>query len=109
MFVKGKSGNPGGRKPIPQDVKDMARALAPEAIKALGSILRDSEAPPAARVSAATAILDRGYGKPAQTINANVRRTIVELSDAELAAIATGGGLGAADPEDGPSESDRFH
>ncbi len=29
----------------------------------------DTKAPPAARIGAATAILDRGYGKPGQAVN----------------------------------------
>ena len=57
--------------------------------------MRDKGATPAARVSAATAILDRAYGKPAQTVNANVVRTVLDVSDAELAAIAHNGSQGA--------------
>jgi hypothetical protein len=38
---------------------------------------------------ASNAILDRGYGKPAQTMNANVKTAPLQaLSDAELTAIA---------------------
>src|SRR6476646_474893 len=75
-FGKGWKG--GGRKPIPEDVKEMARALTPDAIKALGEIVKDKNTPPAARVSAATAILDRAYGKPAQTVNANVTVSVLD-------------------------------
>ena len=32
-------------------------------------VMRDATAPPAARVSAATALLDRGHGKPTQPIS----------------------------------------
>jgi hypothetical protein len=70
----------------------MARALTPEAIQALGEIMRDKSAPAAARVSPATAILDRAYGKPAQTVHANVARSAVDLSDEELIAIIQAGG-----------------
>ena len=99
----------GGRKPVPEDVKEVARALTVEAIETLGEVMRDKNAPPAARVSAATAILDRAYGKPAQTVNANVVRTILDVSDAELAAIALSGGDGAAEPEEGEREPDQVH
>jgi hypothetical protein len=38
---------------------------------------------------ASNAILDRGYGKPAQTMNANIKNdSLHSLSDAELTAIA---------------------
>ena len=35
------------------------------ALQTLVDVMRDDEAPHAARVSAANAVLDRGYGKPA--------------------------------------------
>jgi len=42
-------------------------------------------------VSAATAILDRGYGRPAQFIAAKgLNKTPAELTDEELMAIAAG-------------------
>lgn len=34
----------------------------------LAGIMQQEDAPPAARVSAASAILDRGWGKPAQAV-----------------------------------------
>jgi hypothetical protein len=53
--------------------------------------MSQDEAPHAARVSAAIALLDRGWGKPAQTVDMTVRRQIAkELSDDELADIAVG-------------------
>lgn len=50
------------------DVKQLAREHAPGAIETLASIMRDGLMPPAARVSAAQALLDRGFGKPSQEI-----------------------------------------
>jgi len=51
--------------------------------------MRNKRAPPAARAMASNAILDRGYGKPAQTMNANVKTASLQtLSDEELTAIA---------------------
>lgn len=39
-----------------------------EAMETLIAIALDDQAPAAARISAASAILDRGYGKPAITV-----------------------------------------
>lgn len=43
-----------------------------KAVMALVAVLDNPKAPPAAKVGAATAILDRGYGKPTQIIDAQV-------------------------------------
>jgi hypothetical protein len=45
-----------------------ARELTQRAIDTLAATMNDPQAPPAARVSAATAILDRGHGKPTQAV-----------------------------------------
>lgn len=52
----------------PTQIKSLARAHTETAINTLAGIMNQSEAPHAARVSAATALLDRGWGKPAQAI-----------------------------------------
>ena len=46
------------------DIKELARAHAMAAIDVLAEIMTNPNAPAAARVSAAKAILDRGFGKP---------------------------------------------
>ena len=68
------------------------------------AVMHDDKAPPAARVSAAIAILDRGYGRPAQAVYQQVTRHADELSDAELIAIATGGGESGAESDAGADE-----
>jgi hypothetical protein len=65
-FKKGQSGNPGGRPKVVAEVKELAREHTAEAIHTLVSIMSHPKAAPAARVSAANALLDRGYGKPPQ-------------------------------------------
>lgn len=67
-FKKGQSGNPGGRPKNNEDVRSLARMHTETAIAALVLVLEDKQAPPSARVSAATAILDRGWGKPVQAL-----------------------------------------
>lgn len=48
-------------------LRDAAREYTLEALRALAEIMAQSDSD-AARVSAANAILDRGYGKPSQVI-----------------------------------------
>jgi hypothetical protein len=65
-FVKGKSGNPGGRPRENSEIKELARKHGPAAIKRLVELMKGSD--PRVAVAAAQALLDRGYGKPAQAI-----------------------------------------
>jgi Family of unknown function (DUF5681) len=67
-FKKGQSGNPGGRPRVVAEVPELARAHTVEAVETLVSIMTNPKSAPAARVSAANALLDRGYGKPPQHI-----------------------------------------
>ena len=68
-FPKGVSGNPGGRPKEIQEIVDLARQACPAAIRTLKEITLDENAPPAARVHAANSLLDRGYGKPKETVD----------------------------------------
>jgi hypothetical protein len=105
-FQKGSSGNPGGRPKKDKTIQELARTHCPEALKTLASIMKDSDAPPAARVTASTAMLDRGYGRPPQfnTGDAGQFRRAIEMSDDELASIATGSGEGTAEAPIHPSQ-----
>lgn len=75
-FQKGQSGNPGGRSkvalPDGTTITDLARQNTAEAVKTLTTIMKDKKAPEAARVSAATAVLDRGWGRPRQGVDLTV-------------------------------------
>lgn len=62
-----------GRKPgrvskAKRELADMAKDHAESALDVLAEIMQDNQQPAAARVSAANALLDRGYGKPAQAV-----------------------------------------
>ena len=50
------------------DIRSLALSHTESALKVLAGIMNEPEAPPAARVAAANSLLDRGWGKAAQTI-----------------------------------------
>lgn len=52
----------------PTDIRSLARSHTESAINCLVGVMNQNDAPPAARVAASSAILDRGWGKPAQMI-----------------------------------------
>ena len=51
------------------EIRSLARVHTESALKVLAGVMNQSEAPAAARVSAAQALLDRGWGKPSQPIS----------------------------------------
>jgi hypothetical protein len=68
-FAPGQSGNPRGRPKLPEDVKhvrELAREYTIEAIATLAAVMADGSGP--AKVAAANAMLDRGWGKAEQPI-----------------------------------------
>ena len=51
------------------EVRELAREYTPAVVKALFSIVEDTKAPSAARVSAGAVLLDRGHGKPTTSVD----------------------------------------
>lgn len=65
-FVKGISGNPNGRPTIPKEIRELLDLHTVDAVKALIACLHHEDSQVV--IKAATAILDRRFGKPAQSI-----------------------------------------
>ena len=72
-WQKGESGNPGGRPAGYGDLRELARTHTETAVQTLVDIMCDSDAAPSARATAATGLLDRGWGRPEQTLTASVK------------------------------------
>lgn len=77
-FEKGVSGNPRGRPKRDYDIAELARKYSADAIATLATIMIDAGVSPSARVAAANALLDRGYGRAPQSLDLNHR---VSLAD----------------------------
>jgi hypothetical protein len=99
-FVKGQSGNPGGRPKEDAEVKELAREHGPAAIRKLAQLMECGQS--RTEAAAAIALLDRGFGKPQQDIAVTKDITYRSLADedidrriAELSAkVGTLGALG---------------
>ena len=86
-WVKGQSGNPGGRPKEEVDIRKLARSRGKEALDTLHAIMNDKTAPPAARIAASVALLDRGYGRPEQSFTGSLNAHY-SISDKPMTAEA---------------------
>lgn len=88
--VKGNKHN----SPTAKEINSQARAHGPNALKVLHGIASSTKAPPAARAAAANSILDRGFGKPSQSVSIDhqvtitaIERRIVDAIDVEAVEV----------------------
>jgi hypothetical protein len=88
QFKPGQSGNPGGRpRRLIGDLAREARRFAPMALATLVKLCRRAKTE-SVRYRAAAELLDRGYGKPVQMIDANIlQKKLSELTPDELRAV----------------------
>ena len=77
-WTKGESGNPGGRPTGYGEIREIARQHTDAAIDTLVTVMESQEASPSARVAAATALLDRAWGRPEQSLKASVGTSFTE-------------------------------
>jgi Family of unknown function (DUF5681) len=111
-FQKGQSGNPGGRPKANASLQLMARQHTGMALRTLAEIAKKGEKE-ASRVAAATALLDRGFGRPIQSMEMRIDESLLnkrlsEMSPEELLAFERkliGMGVGEVDE---PQQSELF-
>lgn len=86
MWKKGQSGNPAGRRPEKPvtEIRELAKQHTAAAIKVLAAGLKDENG--RTRIAAAEVLLDRGWGKATQHIEANVN-VIDQLSHEDKRAL----------------------
>ena len=84
-WVKGQSGNKFGRPKSNLELKELARASSGSAIQTLVRIMENEEEQSSARITAANALLDRGYGRPTQGIAAEIKIERVETGIEQVA------------------------
>ena len=65
-------------KKIIADVKELAKEYTAEALERIVGIMRNDAAPPAAVLGAAIHVLDRGWGKARETVEAAVHGPTLE-------------------------------
>ena len=71
--VRPGSGRPkGSPNKATASIRDAAQAYTEDALRTLVEVMNDREQPGPARVGAANAILDRGYGKPKQEVDGSL-------------------------------------
>jgi hypothetical protein len=80
-WLPGRSGNAGGRPRAALNVQELARQHTEQAVRALVEALRD----PKLKVAAATALLDRGWGRPIQPLQSENRTAVLHLVAAQQA------------------------
>jgi hypothetical protein len=78
-FVRGKSGNPGGRPRVVAALRALCQDQTEANILTLVKIRDDPGAPHTARIAAVRELNDRAFGKPTQPIAGDGEREIVRF------------------------------
>lgn len=87
---KGEVRNPRGRPKKDLDLAALAQSHARKAIETLVEVMSDAGATPAARVGAASELLDRGFGRAPQHIDMNATMTLSAEFEAFIRRLSPG-------------------
>lgn len=68
-FVKGVSGNPGGTKHLPAEIRELARSLSMEGIQRVADMMRRETTSDKDLLAAVRLFLEYGYGRPAAELD----------------------------------------
>lgn len=66
---------------MPEALRQLAQECGEEALLVVRDLMRDKATPGKLRLAAATALLDRGYGKPKQPVDVDVDADIQVVLD----------------------------
>ena len=96
-FMKGASGNPGGRPTLPSELKELARSLSMEGLQYVAAMLRRETTSDRDMLAAVRLLMEYGYGRPAAELDRerleidrgrlDLERKRVEKDTAEAGAI----------------------
>jgi hypothetical protein len=86
-WLPGSSPNPGGRPALLTDVRNLARQHTPAAIAKLAHIMEKGKSEQAC-IAAASALLDRGWGRPTQPIAGDDDMPAVGVSGTAVATLS---------------------
>ena len=87
-FQPGQSGNPGGRKKVAPEVKEMLKAEAPEAARFLIETMHNEAVKDELRIKCAETVLERVYGKATQPIEGDLSGGFIITIGQEVADYA---------------------
>lgn len=69
QFVKGKSGNPGGRPKVPEPFKELVQSKSVPALERIIEIMENPASKPGDVFMCAKLILEYAYGKPKESMS----------------------------------------
>ncbi len=73
---------------MPAGLRERAQVYSVEAIDTLHALMCDEAQTGSVRVAAASAILDRGHGKPVAIVDVRPKRSLADYTTDELMALA---------------------